>query len=142
MGLFNTTHIHNGKTELVPYCQKIEVNEKRAPTDESVRLLNEMQEKAKKNIISIIEIKENWIQAICIYYTDEAINNRLNFQMKFILNNNEYFIESHINKHDWNNEYQGYLGLGSEIVYKKLIKRFSEAIADEMFKQIPNPFNL
>lgn len=52
MGLFSTTHIHQSRTEtrLVPYCR--EVKEFKAPTDESIRLLNEMEQKAKQNIIA------------------------------------------------------------------------------------------
>jgi len=38
---------------------KIDVTEKRAPTDESVRLLNEMQQKAFDNIVECVKLSNN-----------------------------------------------------------------------------------
>lgn len=40
----------------------VTVKEVRAPTDESIRLLNEMQEKARQNILDAFTIKNNGIE--------------------------------------------------------------------------------
>ena len=49
------------RTEYVPIAveHNVTINEKRAPTDESVRLFNEMRDEALKNIIAQIPLKNN-----------------------------------------------------------------------------------
>ena len=55
--MFNTYKIDNSRSYGGP--SKIDVTEKRAPTDESVRLLNEMQEKAFDNIVECVQLSNN-----------------------------------------------------------------------------------
>jgi len=51
---------------------KIEVVEKKAPTDDSIRLLNEMQEKAFDNIIDHVQLSNNELKDIrCWIYPDQ-----------------------------------------------------------------------
>ena len=50
---------------------KIDVTEKRAPTDESVKLLNEMQQKAFDNLISCIQLNDNELKDVkCWIFPD------------------------------------------------------------------------
>jgi len=138
MGLFSTTHHHTTKTVGIPYEKTVTVNEHRAATDESIRMLNEMQEKAKDNIIHTIKIEENYLKAIAVYYHDPLIIDRLEFYLKFKLNGKEYCINDHINKMDWRKEaLTGYTGLGHEYIFKVLHKKFSEMIAEELMSQSP-----
>ena len=39
--MFDKSYITKGRTEYVPYEKSVTIIEKRAPTDESIRLLNE-----------------------------------------------------------------------------------------------------
>jgi len=54
--MFNKTYITENK---YGGPSKIDVTEKRAPTDDSVRLLNEMQEKAFNNIVECVQLSNN-----------------------------------------------------------------------------------
>src|SRR4051812_2071854 len=96
MNLFKSTHIHNHKTEHVPYVKEVKITEHKAPTDESVKLLNEMQEKAKKNIIATIHIEQNYLKAIVIYTQDDVVSGRMKYAIKFNLNGKDCNIEGHI----------------------------------------------
>ena len=69
MSLFSKhTQTHTEKTHTVPYAKNVNVTEHRAPTDESIRILNEMEEKARKNIIGRIRLTDNLIQGEAIFY--------------------------------------------------------------------------
>lgn len=51
-------------THLTPPGYKyVEVTEKRAPTDESVRLLREMEEKARSQVIKSVQLDSNVVNA-------------------------------------------------------------------------------
>jgi hypothetical protein len=139
MGLFSTTHIHQSRTEHVPYCKEVNITEKKAPTDESVRLLNNMQDKAQRNIIATIKIEENFLKAVAIYYRDEMISDRMTYHIRFELNGKEYMIEDYIDKFEWRQEMsKSYMGLGNEVIFRALHKKFSEMVANELMKQSPD----
>jgi hypothetical protein len=59
-----------GRREYVPYEKSIVVTENRAPSDDSVRLLNEMQEKAEANIIGRMQLTNNGIEAEVTVHRD------------------------------------------------------------------------
>jgi len=66
--MFNTYKIDNSYRG----PSKMDVTEKRAPTDESVRLLNEMQQKAFDNVVSCIQLSNNQLKDItCWIYPDQ-----------------------------------------------------------------------
>lgn len=54
--MFNTYHTHR---TAAPYPQHVESHEHRAPTDESVRLLREMEQKAIDSVIHAIRCDAN-----------------------------------------------------------------------------------
>lgn len=55
--MFDRIIVSRPKTEYVPYEKTIV--EKKAPTEESIRLLNEMQTEARKNIVKSITVEDN-----------------------------------------------------------------------------------
>lgn len=117
----------------------VDVNVKRAPTDESISLLNEFTKKAKDNIIHTVHIQENYLKAIAIYYKDEILSNRTHFHLKFNLNGKEYLIEDSVDNWEWRNiELKKWNGLGNEVIFKALHKKFSEIIAEELMKNCPD----
>lgn len=133
MGLF-TKHTIERKTELVPYAK--EVKEIKAPTDESIRLLNEMQEKAKKNIIATIRIEQNHLKAVVVYFVDDVSKNSVNYHLKFTLNEKDYTLEGHIDRFEWDDEIRkNYMGIGNAKVFDILHKKFAEVLAYEFTKQ-------
>ena len=139
MGLFSTNHIHQSRTEYVPYCKEVNITEKKAPTEESVRLLKEMKDKAQLNIIATIKIEENFLKAVAIYYRDEIVMNRMTYHIRFELNGKEYTIEDYIDNFEWRQEMsKSYMGLGNEVIFRALHKKFSEMVANELMKQSPD----
>jgi hypothetical protein len=86
------------KTVYVPFEKT--VKEYRAATDESIRLLNEMQQRAEENIIKKIEINGNDLRAVALAYHFSPMDNNYVFDCKFILNSKEYFFREKIDKRD------------------------------------------
>lgn len=99
MGLFSTTHVHRHET-VDSGPSKIEVTEKKAPTDESVRLLNEMQEKAVQNIIDTVHLTNNVVDGVAIAYSNSHRSgiDQTEYQIKFKLNGRDIFIKNTINR--------------------------------------------
>jgi len=87
------THRHETREIGIPYAQNITIKEHKAPTDKSIRLLNEMQEKAKKNIIQSVKIESGFCTGIVIAFSDDVFRNRLNWVLRFKLNEKDYIIE-------------------------------------------------
>lgn len=96
--MFDTHHHHS--TKHVPYEKKVTVTVNRAPTDKSVELLNEFQEKAKDNIIDTILIENNVINGAVIFFSNDVLHDKIDWALKFKLNNTEYKLKGQINRVD------------------------------------------
>lgn len=134
MGLINSTHNHRHVTNNYEGNKTINVTEKRAPTDESVRLLNEMEAKALQNIVHKIVIDENHLKGVVVFYKDEFMFNGFTLFIKFILNEKEYSFEEqlkirdlHIRPHD--NEWA--LFTAYQVIHEKFVKTVSVLLAAE-----------
>jgi|GEM_PF-1631666 len=131
MGIFSTTHIHKGET--IAYEKSITVHEHKAPTDESVKLLNEMQQKAESNILKTIKIDENYLKAVVIIFKDNLVENRINYGAKFILNGEEHIVEDYIDIFEWINVIEKAKdGFGNTVILNAIHKKYSEAIAKQI----------
>lgn len=129
----------SNRKEYIPYTKEVNVYEHKAPTDESVSLLNELTEKAKANIIKVINIEENHLKCVIIYFADSYSSNKLHVNMKFELNGKTYtftdtFNDKNIEAIELN---YSYFRLGDEEIFKTVHKHFSDAIAMELMKQSP-----
>ena len=82
------------RTKYVPYEK--EVHHHHAPTDESVKLLNEMQKAALDNIVKTFNVNDNTVNAVVVYLINRADFNGLNFIAKFTFNGKEYKLEGEI----------------------------------------------
>lgn len=134
MGLFSTTHIHqSGRTEYVPYEKLVTVTENRAPTDESVRLLKEFEQKAKDKIIETIHINNNVIEACAIFYVNDVCQWKIEYSLRFKLNGKDYKLKGYLEDEDVvrtsPREYR------LQQLKQILIKKYSEVIAEELLKQ-------
>lgn len=74
---------------------EVNTNEHRAPTDQSVRLLNEMQETAVRNIIERVNVAENGFKFASIFYKDE-LRGDVRFDAKFNFNGEIHYINGFI----------------------------------------------
>jgi hypothetical protein len=128
MGLFST-HTHTHKTTLVPYEKSVTVHEHRAPTDASIRMLNEMQEKAKENILRSMIIDTNEMYGAVIFHQLSGIEGKVLWDAMFILNRKEIKLHGKINRNDFE------CGYSHETVLQMIVKRFGESIAEEFVNQ-------
>lgn len=87
--MFDTTIIRQGPS----YPQNVNITEHRAPTDESVKLLNEMQEKAKRNLIDSIVIDNNVVNGVIYVMEDLRYSKQFEVVFKFNINGRDFVIE-------------------------------------------------
>src|ERR1035437_1279784 len=76
------------------------VHEHRAPTDESIKILNEMQYAALKNIIKTIRVEDNTLNAVVVYMIQQACFDKLDYVVKFTFNGKEYELEGEIERRE------------------------------------------
>jgi len=108
--LWTTNHIHPTKTEFVTR----EVNEHRAPTDESVRLLNEMQQKAAENLIRTAHIENTVLRDAIVMATQDVFGD-YEIAFRFTVNGAEIKGGFKLSKFDFNRE-------GERIICERLIE--------------------
>lgn len=82
------THHHGPRS----IHQTTTVTEKRAPTDESVRLLKEMEQAAEDKLLSITRLKENRLDATWHLFENPAQDN-MEAICRFMLNGQEHRIK-------------------------------------------------
>lgn len=99
----------------------ITIKEERAPTDDSIRLLQEMEAKAAKSIIDKIIVEDNIVNG-AIYIMEDHLANAKVIYIKFKLNGEEYNIKEIVPRHELIDK--------SKAVYK-LLQKASNAILQE-----------
>jgi len=122
--LWTTNHIHPTKTEFVTR----EVHEHRAPTDESVRLLNEMQQKAAENLIRTAHI-ENTVLRDAIAGVTQDVFGDYTVWYRFTINGHEVMGSFKLSKFDFNRE-------GERIICQRLIEELAHHIMAGLTKDI------
>ena len=85
--MFDRTVINQKSVESVPYEKTIV--EKKAPTDESIRLLNEFHDKAKENILDRIIVENNKFNYKAIVYEESHTMQRF-ISYSFSLNGENF----------------------------------------------------
>jgi len=99
------------------------VIEKRAPTDDSIRLLNEMQESAFKNMLDSVNLKSNDLHGCAIMTAQIAWKPFSKIvKYKFILNGVEHFGDFEIND--------------PHIIFDE--KMFMQILCEELAKHVTN----
>ena len=85
MKLFNHTHHHSHHTTI-----SHTVTENRAPTDESVKLLREMERKAESEVVQAIPVKNNTLEGLVIQKQFSPLTVELQTTVSFQLNGQRY----------------------------------------------------
>mgnify|MGYP000881342611 CR=1 FL=1 len=125
----NSSHTHT--SELVPYEKTVTVHEHRAPTDESVKLLNEFQQKAIENIITQVQIDTNEVKGMFIVLSCEPDFLHMRYVYRFILNGKEYKGEFKIESLEYRLSVDNYN-------YEKLMHLFYEKLAQSIAIELLN----
>lgn len=139
MGLLSSKYYYNHTTEVYKSPERIDVHEHRAPTDESVRLLNEMQEKAINNIIAKINIEQNFLKAEGIVIRQELVSFCPVCYIKFILNGKEHRVSLEL-KLNANDSFD--IMIYKEQIVKAIYEKFAEVIAKELIAQTDSMKNI
>lgn len=138
MGLFTTTHIHPSRTEteLVPYAKKIKITEHRAPTDESIKLVNEMREKVLRDMVCSLVVEDNTLNAVMVFVSggERVLEDVLRYALKFTLNGKEYVFEKDIPRREWHHRDK------KDFMLALLKEKFAEVLATELMKDLDGRF--
>lgn len=114
------TYVTERTTEYV--TKNINITEKRAPTDESVKLLNEMQDKAVENLVKRFSTSNNTLQITGAVY-DNPFKGEKELHCKFVLNGQEHTFRVEVPSWECKNKYE---------MVEKLYKRVCEKLAVEI----------
>lgn len=121
--MFNTTKVYNTTN----HPKTIEVKEHRAPTDESVKILREMEKEILDNIISMGKIEDNVFNVKWYIYPDRNSWDDV-CRCVFTLNGKEY---------DFDFNLPGKFVETSRIIptiKEKILERITNVLMDDLFK--------
>lgn len=107
-----------------PSSVNVSVTENRAPTDESVRLLNEMQKKVESNLLASLHLDNNELKGMVHIYKD-VLRASKNVVVMFELNGKKVRHESNIKEWVPKDEIPGIL-----------VKELSQTIACELLAKV------
>ncbi len=92
--MFNHRHFHDHDNSThINFPDTIKVHEHKAPTDESIRLMEEMHHKAIKNIIAHVKIEDNIVNGQCWAVRRMTHIQDVLFIFKFKINGKEFTVE-------------------------------------------------
>ena len=90
--MFDRTIVHQAPGQI---RAEINVTEKRAPTDESVRLLREMEAKAKAEVIKATAVNDNHFTGV-IHTMFDALSYRTTVRLVYSMNGKKLTTDYHI----------------------------------------------
>lgn len=126
MGLFKTINHYHEHTTGYGGPSKIEVHEHKAPTDKSVELLNETEEKARKNLLKKVVLKNNMFEgAVQAVRSVHEMGAHIDFRFKI---NGEEFEFSEFAS-DWD------LEVDERALLQKLFKKVSEVLTAKLMER-------
>jgi len=100
MGLFSDSHhfhSHDNSTR-INYPDTVKVHEHKAPTDESIKLMEEMHDKALKNIIASVKVENNIVNGRCWVIEQPWCLDDIKLVFKFKINDHEFTVEKQVNR--------------------------------------------
>jgi len=126
--MFDKFMIMNEKSG--PSSINVKVEEKRAPTDDSIRLLREMELEVRKRILESMAIDNNTIKGAVISIEPQRMSNKELIFGKFNLNGKDYYFEEEIDRL----ETMEHSIDRNEKLFMALYKNISETITDKLLE--------
>lgn len=127
--MFNHTLVVANRTEYVPYEKSVTVHEHKAPTDDSIRMYEEIKEKAYNSIIRTIRSADNeLVKYDAMVYRDMYTFDTI-LKFKVILNGVEIIDDIRLDEHEATT-----MSEIAQVVYARL----SEKIALLLLQQLPH----
>lgn len=118
--MFNTYITKKTEKEYIPYEKTITIN--RAPTDKSIELLKEFEEKSIQKIVDSFVINNNILNGIVVAFSNPCTRN-ITYRFKFNLNGKDYNFEERANDSDILDRYK---------LMSRLYKLAAENIANQL----------
>ena len=113
-----STHFHRyDNSTHVRYPDTIKVHEHKAPTDESIRLMEDAHDKAIKNIIAKVKVEDNLVNGECFCVEQPWNIYGVKLYFKFKINGKEFTIERELPRSE--------MGLGEEKEINELTIKLS-----------------
>jgi hypothetical protein len=122
-----------GETQYI--TKEVNITEKRAPTDESVKLLNEMSDKAIKNIIQQVSTSNNTLQMFSMSYRDWRTG-ELVISCKMTLNHKDYIFDVKVLDFEFKSEYDFI-----DSIYNSVCKELTNIIIQPLLSELNKTFN-
>ena len=114
---------------------QINIKEQRATTDSSVKLLNDFQEKAIKNILYSFNFNDNVLNAQGIVIRRNLASWDCEFHCKFTINDNEFIFKDNLDLNKIQLEYKEWMeNEFRTYAIKKMYEKVSDVIAYELCK--------
>jgi len=119
------------------------VTERKAPTDESIRLLNEFQAKAQQNFIDHIKVDMSNFCKANVFFFNHDLRGDIQFFIEFEFNGEKYQLEGSIDRTEFMGIYhRGYENaFGHDAVYKLYFDHISKLIAVEIVGKFHQKMN-
>lgn len=137
MGLLcGDTYIDRRSTVTRRVTENINITEKRAPTDESLRMLQEMEDKVRGDILGQYVVNfNNTIEGAMIWEQQELSINEVCFHFKFKLNGVEHQLTHKVDSWDYSRKIQEFNSYDkSRAVLEYLVQEIGKIIAVEILK--------
>jgi len=113
----------------------INIKEYKSPTDKSIQLLNEFQEKAIKNILYSFNFNDNVFNAQGLIIRRNLASWDCEFHCKFTLNGNEFIFKENIDLNKIQLEYKSWVeDEFRTYAIKKMYEKVSDVISYELCK--------
>jgi len=133
--MFNKTYItERAHTNYVPYAKTVNITEKKAPTDESIKIYAELQRKALESISETIEVKNHIVEGKIIRFIDDMTSDNEKVLVVFKINGQE-FSEVHKIPRDH------IMRNSREKLIENFIDVFKDYLMREVFKDL-NPLKI
>ena len=133
--MFNRTVIEN-HTEYVPYEKEVTIN--RAPTDESVALLKDMEKSIMNKVVAQLTIKNNDLDVNGLFIQNDLPLNSYTFYGIFKMNGTTYKFNAEIDHFDLHEANLSYDRTNAviKIIFDKISKVISGMLLEKYVKDI------
>jgi len=125
--MFDRVTIQQGK-EPVPYAKTVTVHEHKAPTDESIRLYQEIEQKAYDSILHRIQVNDNALNFGAIVHMPRMTTNQ-EIAYVFTLNGREITGKITIRNHEA-------MSLDRDALVRKIVEDAGKHIAIEILQHL------
>lgn len=139
MGFWSTTIKNIDRSTNIKYPEHITITEKRAPTDESIRLYDEYLEKTKQSVLGSFKLETTYVNAVVVAFTNPnscADLPNIDYRIIFSLNNKREEIRFNIDGYEYYEMNRMSPQKADEKLIRTVVQKISKTIAVRMLQQI------